>query len=207
MNVYFDGSWVPVSSETKTIVEGGDAAVFAWGLVFDHPSGLVESSGIRFVEHTKLNGTHEVQAFIECALYCLSHNIAPSEITFVTDDEVTVYGTQSTPENGCFFNAYSDVLNEMLTRLVQYDVYNEKTIESVRQFFRESRFVKIKGHARILWNLRCDVLATNAVKVFCKREVVPTSVQEWVKKGFKHTRIEHRDGGGRWFPAFSGMYV
>lgn len=206
MRAYYDGSWVPFDPQTgKPQQIGSSASVFSWGLVFDDGDTVTEINGARKVNHPGLNGTHEVQAFVECALYCLSHNIPPEDVSFTTDDEITSYGSKATVANGYSNTSYSLVLNEMLDRLVSRHAYDQVTIDSVRPYLDRSRFTKVKGHSDTVWNLRCDYLAQVASKAARTGIAHLSSVQAWAKQGF--VRYVSNGKSKTWFPAFHSLLV
>lgn len=205
MRAYFDGSWVPVNPSTGKVAQNAGGALFSWGLVFDGGDVVTELNGVRTVKHPGLNGTHEIQAFVECALYCVSHNIAPEDVSFTTDDEITVYGSKATVANGYAVTSHSIVLEEMLVRLVKHNVYDQTTIESIRPYLERSRMTKVKGHSNTFWNLRCDYLANVAAKSVQNGAANLESVARWAKRGF--VRYVSPKKSTTWFPAFHSFLV
>ena len=203
MRAYFDGSFVPFNLKTNKRKQDGADAIVAWGLVFDDGETITEIHGSRKFKGRLVAGTHEIQAFIECALYCISHNIAPEDVSFTTDDELTVYGSQATVENGYACTSHSVVLEEMLVRLVELSAYNQATIDSVRPYLKRSLFTKVKGHSTTFWNLRCDYLAQVGAKVAEHGSAQLESVARWAKHGF--VRYIGNNKTAQWFPAFHSL--
>lgn len=205
MRAYFDGSWVPYNPSTGKVAQNAGGAVMSWGLVFDDGETVTEVNGARQFKHPGLNGTHEIQAFVECALYCVSHNIKPEDVSFTTDDEVTVYGRLATVANGYANTSHSVVLEGMLNRLVTQKVYSQETIDSVRPYLERSMMTKVKGHSSTFWNLRCDYLARIAADTVRNGGARLESVARWAKKGFARYHSEGKTS--RWYPAFHEIMV
>ena len=125
MRAYYDGSWTPKSSAIPQAEQ-----ILAWGIVFDDGE-ITEISGARTARGSEVTGSHEVVAFIECALYCVSHNIAPEDVSFTTDDELTAYGSKATVANGYSCTSHGAALEAILLKLVKIKMYDAETVASV----------------------------------------------------------------------------
>ena len=180
MNVYFDGSYTLKDSEQRILKN----AVFGWGFVISGYDEHVEVHGARVVKPGICSGAHEVIAFIEAVLYLSSHGIRVQDVNFITDDELTAYGSKATVANGYACTSMHEALQSCLQSLVRNKLYTEEVLEVVRPYLFDGRFHKIKGHAGCVLNQRCDYLAKVASRAELGGKSETQGFLEWARNGF-----------------------
>lgn len=171
MNVYYDGSYTMKDAQGNAFPR--NARYFAWGIVIDDKGEITELSGSRETVGTTLGaGSHETVAFIESALYLLSHGVSVDDVNFTTDDEITAYPSRRAP------------LDAQMATLVKMGFYTQAVVDSVLPYL-EARFHKVRGHKNCVYNLRCDYLAKCASRAAHKGKPTPVlSFVKWAEAGF-----------------------
>lgn len=195
MRVYYDGSFANKISKNN---QCGTYYV-AWGIVIDHQGELTEIRGSRTVNTKDMSGCHEVVAFIEAALYLLSHQIPPDEICFITDDSLTAIGSQATVANGWCSTGLNVSLENCLRKVAgRCGFYTKDVVNSVRPYLERSRFIKVKGHAKTVLNLRCDYLAEKEAIIQRGNKANIKPFLEWAADGFRRW-----EGEEKWWAPFT----
>ena len=188
MQAFFDGSYT--FKGLKGTRFGGGAKYVSWGLVFTEGEDYFEVSGFRKVSHDFGAGYHELVACVEASLWLHSHGYSPSEVSFVTDDELTVYGRHATIENGYAFRGQGDRLRLASASLVQRKIFTREAMDVCWSYLLNSRFDKVKGHAKNVYNERCDYLAKSAVRSETREDYKVMGYDEWLMQGFVRTDKE-----------------
>lgn len=182
MQAFYDGSYTWKGAGGKSFPNG--ARYVSWGLVFSEADTVVEVHGSRKVHHSFGSGFHELIACVECTLWLHSHGYSPDKVGFVTDDELTVYGRHATVENGYAFRGQGDRLRWATEELVRRRFFTQEAMDVCWTYLLDSRFTKVKGHARTVYNERCDYLA----KFACRSEATGNThfmeLDDWLNNGF-----------------------
>jgi ribonuclease HI len=122
-------------------------------------------------------------AFIEAALYCLSHGYSPEDVNFITDDEMTAYGPQSNPKYGHAQCGLWFALQQRIEVLIKHGMYTQDVIDSITPYLERSQFHKIRGHKTCVMNQRCDYIAKIAARVRAFGGAKIMSFEQWAKLG------------------------
>lgn len=182
MNAYYDGSYLYKGNDGNALKKG--YAYFSWAFVIVDGDQQTEVHGARTAKLSQCNGTHELIAFIETALYLSSHDVPVQSVNFITDDELTAYGSKATVANGYACTSMHVELLRQLELLVTNKFYDQETIDRIMPYLLDGVFHKVKGHSRCVLNQRCDYLAKAAGKIQAYGGARILSFALWAKAGF-----------------------
>jgi ribonuclease HI len=193
MVVYMDGGSQAQPGTRKYLL--------SYGVVAHHNDTTVELHGALTDVPSALSGSHEHLAFVETLRHAKALSLDPVEVAFVTDDASV-----------CDVNTFArnfgrvDVEHNTVKRLTNLLVYmNQK--EDLYQYMLDclfhSKFTKVKGHARCVYNLRCDDLAVHA-RNWAKGDLSPLlTFEEWLHDG--HGYYDRDQQFQRWYAPFSDL--
>ena len=177
--------------------------VLSWGLIVHHQDTTVELHGAKDQVHQEYSGSHEHIAFVEALRHAMTHDIAPDELAFVTDDSSV-----------CDVNHWARVFGRLdltsntikrLLNLVKYLGFDSSMDAYMLRCLEWSKFQKVKGHARTVYNLRCDELAVHA-RNWVKGDLSPLlPFEEWLHDG--HIYYDKEQNRKTWFAPFSDQHV
>lgn len=180
MVLHIDGSHV------KGKGSNGPAHVLGWGIVALFNDQHVEVQSATFI-NARLNGYHEMIAFVEAAIFANARGYAPHEVTVYTDDETVGYAG-SVLHPGNYQITKAEQLHLRLRELTDA-LYCDKTFSLVMDYLRESRLHKIRGHNCLVYQERADYLARTGAWNLVKQEKEQESslsFMEWLNQGIAY---------------------
>ena len=170
--------------------------VISWGMIVSHDGNKSEHYGSNVSNNKMVAGNHELLAFIEGYLWLKSHNFKNHEISFYSDDESVSYGGYWLTDSSHYSRSESLVRR---LKLVRDNFYPYVNFEELLDCLKESRFSKVKGHAKCVNNLRVDYLAKFARDMYLGTGKILKSFDEWLNDGFL---TYDRSGISKWYPHF-----
>jgi ribonuclease HI len=194
MIIYMDGG-----SQRNAFMPG--SFILSWGLVAHYTDATYERHGCIGDCPPYLQGSHEKLAFIEAVRFALSLGADPDDITFITDDGSVCDANRMFHKHGNLVR--SDATVQKITEIC--NAYFDKTLkEFCLKFLARARFIKVKGHSKTVYNLRCDHLARHA-RNWELGDLSPLlPFEEWLHDGFLF--YDKKLIKKTWFVPFSEMY-
>lgn len=202
-------------ANTILYMDGGSArhhqskeCMLSWGIVALTNDVATELHGCHTRVAPKHSGFHEKIAFVESVKYLMGEGHEPHELTFYTDDSAVCDANRSYVLTGNHHN--SSTVVERLKGVCKAFYQAEKDLaEHCLRYLRGSRFVKVKGHARTVYNLRCDALAVHA-RNWANGNLSPLlSFEEWMHDGFEYYAPDPDNPKENkrfyWYAPFSGL--
>lgn len=181
MVIYLDGGSKRQSNSTKRWV-------LSWGLIVHYQDQTHEIKGALIDILSEFSGQHENLAFLEAIKFAKSNNVAPEAIAFVTDDSAVCEVNKWAREFGKLDPNSKTIqrLKSLLIYLKEPQGYDDELFAYMRECLQFGKFTKVKGHARTVYNLRCDELAVNA-RNWALGDLTPLlSFEEWLHDGFEY---------------------
>jgi len=174
--------------------------VLSWGIVAHYNDETFERFGCFADCHPFLQGSHEKLAFVEAVRLALELGVSPGEITFITDDGSVCDANRMFHKFGNLVRSEATV--QKITEICNA-YFNRDLKEHCCRFLRLARFIKVKGHSRTVYNLRCDHLARHA-RNWEYGDLSPLlSFEEWLHDGFLHH--DKKTMKKTWYVPFSEM--
>lgn len=197
MIIYVDGSFGGYADPNKR-----QQAKIGWGVVALFEDNAVELSGLYHVPRV-MNGDYELIAFFEGVLFAHSRGYTPCEVSFYSDDMQVCYA-------GEYFHGNVEVKPEVVAKLkhrlerISKTVYPKypEILALVLKFMQYSRFVKLQGHAKCVYNLRVDYLCNSAVN-----QKTTEDFTHWMNSGIRRLRATCEKETRRWYPPFVGASI
>jgi ribonuclease HI len=187
MILYIDGSSTKVKNTHKRLI--------AYGLVALDGDEHIEEFGSVEVPGEFFGQCHEYMALVEAAKFVHKNNIKPETVSIYSDDEPSCYA------GGLFHrhNYKATDAKEFLETLWGFcrKVYDEEIFRITVDLVVESRFTKVKGHARTVNNLRADYLAK-----YARTKEDFKEYDDWLNDGFMKYGSDDRTY--KWYPPFTG---
>lgn len=200
-------------------MDGGSQAIFAtkkfilsYGIVAHYNDTTAELYGALEVPGS-LSGSHEHLAFVEALRHAKALGLAPEEIAFVTDD-ASVCDVNTFARNFHRIDLEHNTLKR-LKKLLEYVMPTDELHQYMLDCLFHSKFTKVKGHARCVYNLRCDELAVHARNWF-KGDLSPLlPFEEWLHDGHLYYVAEVDEQGNKtgnnvaklWYAPFSDLWA
>lgn len=182
ITMYVDGGQIRALDLFKTNSKPADRKdlIVSWGIIAHYNDTSVELSGVKRVPQS-VNAYHEVFAFIEAVIYAYSHGFDASQIICYTDDELTGYSNYH-----IHVGNYSPRRQSLIdrTKFICDQFYTEDVFDMVMKCYHDSHMVKVKGHDKTIYNLRCDYLANYARRSLKPVHVTMKSFESWIDEGF-----------------------
>lgn len=193
MIIYVDGSFTRLAGRTF---------IHSWGVVALHNDSMVELHGARKLhDFQQFAGSYELLAFIEGYLYAKSHGYKNEDISFYSDDESVVYaGIWGDANNFGQKDRYEKVMSKVKHICDFYYPQLKDLPNQIAECFAQSRFNKVKGHAKCIYNLRVDFLAKFSRDQILGKETSLEGFDQWIKQGFM--KFVENAQSVRWFPHF-----
>lgn len=167
----------------------------SWGIVALFEDFHVESSGAWMNAPRRFGGAHEEIALAQAVRLAASLGFGAGDIGFFTDDLNACHaGGWLHPEN--YRPAQAAAVTERYRSLCDH-FYDEALFERVMECLRVSRFTKVKGHARVVYNLRADYLAGMAREPGSR----PLPYDDWLHGGLSES--SGPDNWAPWQPPFT----
>lgn len=194
MLVYMDGGH-------QTHEHNKRLCMLSWGIVVHHNDTTVELHGCKTHMPEHFKGCHERLAFVEATKHVQSQGVSAENVSFVTDDATVC------DYNLAFLRTEkvdkTHVTYERLARLCR-ELYDQATFDFMLECLTKSRFTKVKGHHKTVYNLRCDDLSSYARRV-AKGDLTPMqSFEDWLHDGFHY--YDKTQQVQRWYAPFSNMH-
>lgn len=193
MEIFVDGS-------SSRFGKSHNKGLCSWGVRIEKDDST-EAHGLSVVDYDRHGKFYEQLAFVESVKLCSDHGIKPEECLFVVDDEIVGHGAENKNGTWLFSGGHHHTLRDRLR--VLSEVCSASEIDLAFQYVETARFKKIKGHARVIGNMRVDYLAAHARKVFFGHETAGEFLRynEWMNQGFK-TFNKEKEELEIWHPAF-----
>lgn len=202
-------------ANTIVYMDGGSArhhqskeCLLSWGMVALTGDQSIERYGCHARVEPKHSGYHEKVAFVESVRFLRESGHKPFELTFYTDDSAVCDVNRS--------YVLADKLPQSNTISRLKDVCatfyrGEKDLMyHCLNYLKNSRFVKVKGHDKTVYNLRCDALAVHARNWAIGNLSPLLSFEEWLHDGFTfYAPDRERPGENKlnyWYAPFSGLH-
>jgi ribonuclease HI len=199
MVIYMDGG--------SQVQPGTKKFILSYGIVAHHNDNTAELHGALTDAPSALSGSHEHLAFVEALRHAHQHSVDPSYLAFVTDD-ASVCDVNSFARNFHFVDQEHNTVKRLVQLLDHVGVRLELHQYMLECLFH-AKFTKVKGHARCVYNLRCDALAVHA-RNWTKGDLSPLlPFEEWLHDGHIYYDKEVDKNGNsvakRWFAPFSNL--
>lgn len=181
MVIYLDGGSKRQSNTNKWWV-------LSWGLIVHFQDQTHEIKGALLDIMPEYSGQHENLAFLEAIKFAKSHDVKPENLSFVTDDSAVCAVNNWAREFGKLDPNSKAIqrLKSLLIYLKDQQGYDDDLFAYMRECLQFGNFTKVKGHARTVYNLRCDELAVNA-RNWALGDITPLlSFEEWLHDGFEY---------------------
>jgi ribonuclease HI len=162
--------------------------VLSWGLVVHFQDQTHELKGAMLDILSEYGGQHENLAFLEAIKFAKFHDVKPENLAFVTDDAAVCEVNKWAREFGKLDAGSKTVqrLKSLLLYLKDARQYDQELFDYMLGCLQFGKFTKVKGHARTVYNLRCDALAVNA-RNWAQGDLTPLlSFEEWLHDGFEY---------------------
>lgn len=205
MVVYMDGG--------SQVQPGTKKYLLSYGVVAHFNDTTVELHGALTDVIQSLSGSHEHLAFVEALRHAKAHGLAPQEIAFVTDD-ASVCDVNTFARNFNRIDLEHNTLKR-LKKILEYVMPTDELHQYLLDCLMHSKFTKVKGHARCVYNLRCDALAVHA-RNWAKGDLSPLlPFEEWLHDGHLYYVAEVDDAGNKtgnnvaklWYAPFSDLWA
>lgn len=143
--VYVDGS-----------AKGKNSRVIGFGIVCLDNDTHTELSGVVSTDNTQLGHYHEEFAMVEAVMYLHRRGFQPENCSIYTDDQLAGNANfHLHPEN---YSGTGDIIRARYQKLCEV-LYTNEVYDIVMKFLTHARLTKVKGHSRIVYNLRVDYVA------------------------------------------------
>lgn len=180
MVIYLDGGSQKQENSRK--------CVLSWGLVIHFQDTTVELLGAETDILSEYAGAHEHLAYLEAIKYAKSKGVQPENIAFVTDDSSVCDVNKWAREFGKIDPASKAVarLKALHAYLKDQCNFPDDLMVYAKSCLQYGKYQKVKGHARTIYNLRCDELAITA-RNWTKGNVTPIlPFEEWLHDGHEY---------------------
>lgn len=180
MLIYLDGG-------SKPQPNAGKLWVLSYGLVIHFQDQTHELKDAVLGVISEYSGQHENWAFLEAIKFAYERDVLPENIAFVTDDSAVCEVNKWAREFGKLDPASKTIqrLKSLFMYLREGRGFTDEMFTYMRSCLQFGKFTKVKGHARTVYNLRCDELAVNA-RNFALGDLTPIlSFEEWLHDGFE----------------------
>ena len=205
MVVYMDGG--------SQAVPGTKRFILSYGVVAHYDDATAELHGALTEVPSSLSGSHEHLAFVETLRHAKALCLAPVDIAFVTDD-ASVCDVNNFARNFHRLDLEHNTIKR-LVKLLEYMGLHEELHQYMLDCLFHSKFTKVKGHARCVYNLRCDELAVHA-RNWAKGDLSPLlPFEEWLHDGHLYYVRELDENGNPtgnnvaklWYAPFSDLWA
>lgn len=179
----------------------GRLFLLSWGIVVHHNDETTELHGCKTHMPQNHSGSHERIAFMETVRHLMTLDVTPQEVSFYTDDSSVcdineiIRRSKRLPQDHTTIQRFKKLADEY---------YDAETFAACMSYLMHSRFTKVKGHSRTVYNLRCDELSCHARR-WALGDLSPLlPFEDWLHDGFLYYDREQQPQ--RWFPPFSDKY-
>lgn len=183
--------------------------MLSWGIVALTGDQSIELHGCHSWVSPKHSGFHEKIAFVEAVRYLVPSGHMPHELTFYTDDSAVCDVNRSYVLRGNHHGS-DTTISRYKTVCKAFYPNEPELFEQCMSYIRGSRFVKVKGHSKTVYNLRCDALAVHARQWAIGNLSPLLRFEEWLHDGFEfYTPDDDNPGENKrrfWYAPFSGLH-
>lgn len=167
----------------------------SWGIVALYEDFHVESSGAAMGAPRRFGGLHEEMALAQAARMARFLGFSPERTSFFTDDLNACHaGVWLHPQN--YRQTQAEATRERYKTLCD-QFYDRELYDWIMECLTVSRFTKIKGHSRVVYNSRADYLASVAREPGARSE----PYDDWLHAGLSES--SGPDSISPWQPPFT----
>jgi hypothetical protein len=180
-------------------IHKGKSLVFGCGIVAHHDGVEVDVHRAIAVPK-KLDGFHEMAAFVEAVLYAKAIGFAAEQVTVYTDDQAVGYANGSL-HPGNYNMVRAEALRTRL-RLLTNLLYDDEVYETALYFLQHANILKVKSHCFLVYQERAHYLAFE-----CARHTAsgtsgqPLPYESWLQRGLSYY-ISPAEPQQIWFAPF-----